>query len=102
MSNPPDVVTGDIEAAGPDSQSAPPAVPSTSEAGARRTTHDLWLSGTEAPVDTGRFTDEGSQEMLLVEDHQVLAEQMGTLVFDDYDRPAGEPSEETQKSVCEN
>jgi NADH-quinone oxidoreductase subunit D len=96
MSNPPDVVTGDIEAAGPDSQSAPPAVPSTSEAGARRTTHDLWLSGTEAPVDTGRFTDEGSQEMLLVEDHQVLAEQMGTLVFDDYDRPAGEPSEETQ------
>jgi NADH-quinone oxidoreductase subunit D len=96
MSNPPDVVTGEIEASGPGAQQTPPSVPEEAAADARRTVHDMWVSGTEAPVDTGRFTDEGSQEMLEVEDHRVLAEQMGTLVVDDYDVSPGESSDETQ------
>lgn len=96
MSNPPDIVTGEIEASGRDAQAKRPVSSGEPEAGRRRTTHDLWLSGTEAPVDTGRFTDEGSQEMLLVEDQAVLAEQMGTLVVDDYQALGAESSDETQ------
>ena len=96
MSNPPDVVTGEIEAPDGRAQSAPPSQPGAAEATVRRTMHDLWITGTEAPTDTGRFTDEGSQEMLLVEDERVLAEQMGTLVVDDYEGRAGESSDETQ------
>ena len=96
MSNPPDVVTGDTEAPDAAAQSTPTAPHEGHPAGERRTRHDLWLSGTEAPVDTGRFTDEGAQEMLLEEDAEVLAEQMGTLVADDYETSTGGPSDETQ------
>ena len=96
MSNPPDVVTGEIEAPDATAQASPPAQPPHAEEGAQRAVHDLWISGTEASLDRGRFTDEGSQEMLLVENEQVLAEQMGTLVLDDYQGPVGESSDETQ------
>ena len=62
MSNPPDVVTGDLEAPDPSSQQGPPAG-SEESASERRRVHDLWVSGTEAP-DLAPFTDEGAQEML--------------------------------------
>jgi NADH-quinone oxidoreductase subunit D len=81
MSKPPDIITGDTEAPAIAEPAKQGPVKPASE---RRVTHDLWLSGTEAPIDTGRFTDEGAQEMLLDEDPEVLAGQRGTLVVDDY------------------
>jgi NADH-quinone oxidoreductase subunit D len=56
---------------------------------ARRRAHEVWMSGTETPVDLGRFTDQGAQEMLLQEKGAVLAEQMGSTVADDYTPAAG-------------
>ena len=81
---PPDIVTGDLEAAS-ETQQGPtqPAEPTTSS---RRTVHDLWMSGTEASTEMGRFTDEGAQEMLADETGAVLAGQKGTLVVDDYEQ----------------
>ncbi len=95
MSNPPDVVTGDTEAPDSAAQAQPPAAEVDAPTNDRRTVHDLWMSGTEAPTATGRFTDEGSQEMLADEDDQVLAEQRGTLVVDDYETAGGD-GDETQ------
>jgi len=96
MSNPPDIVTGESEAYPQMGEpEAPPTQPKGGERSKRRVVHDLWLSGTEAPVDTGRFTDEGAQEMLADEEPQVLAGQRGTLVVDDYDEGAVS-DEETQ------
>jgi len=94
MSNPPDVVTGDLEAL-PSTQHAP-AETSVPPASSRRTVHDLWMSGTEAPSDMGRFTDEGAQEMLAVFSGTVLAGQMGTLVVDDYERRVEPSGDEIQ------
>jgi len=93
MSNPPDVVTGDTEAPDAAAQARPPVAETTGSENERRTFHDLWLSGTEAPTETGRFTDEGSQEMLAEEDDLVLAEQRGTLVVDDYGVEGGDEDE---------
>ena len=83
MSNPPDVVTGDLEA--PDQAQQAPAAGAESTASERRRTHDLWMSGTEAPRDLGRFTDEGAQEMLAEEADELLADQSGRTVVDDYE-----------------
>ncbi len=84
MSNPPDVVTGDLEAPDPASQENPPAEAADS-ASERRRTHDLWLSGTEAPRELGPFTDEGAQEMLADEADEILAGQLGTVIEDDFE-----------------
>ena len=94
MSNPPDVVTGDLEAPDESTQQAPPAG-SKQEASERRRTHDLWMSGTE-PRDFAEFTDEGAQEMLEDESPEILAGQRGTLVSDDYERPSGAADDERQ------
>ena len=93
MSNPPDIVTGEIE--GP-ALGTPPAAPTAPVDESRRRTHDLWLSGTESPGDLGRFTSEGAQEMLTDEAQPVLAEQMGSLVGDDYTVAATPGSGDTQ------
>lgn len=88
MSDPPDVATGDSEA-----QKAPRAESGSAD---RRTVHDLWLSGTEAPRELGLFTDEGAQEMLVEESDEILAGQLGTIIEDDYERPAGSVDDELQ------
>ena len=82
MSNPPDLVTGEIE--GPSAPTAPAAEPPSEGAKERRRVHDLWLSGTEAPTEVGGFTSEGAQEMLGEEDDATLGGQTGTLVGDDH------------------
>jgi NADH-quinone oxidoreductase subunit D len=94
VSNPPDIVTGDAEA--PALAAPPPAPPAPVVDEARRQTHDLWLSGTEAPREMGRFTSEGAQEMLAEEAGPVLAEQLGSLVGDDYTMPASGGEGDTQ------
>jgi len=95
MSNPPDIVTGELEAAG--TERLPEGVPADA-ASERRRTHDLWLTGTEAPVETGGFTDEGAQEMLPEDEEaaEVLAGQRGTLVDDDFIDDGAGSDEETQ------
>jgi NADH-quinone oxidoreductase subunit D len=94
MSNPPDVVTGDLEAPDPSTQDAPPAG-SEETVSERRRVHDIWVSGTEAP-DLAPFTDEGAQEMLGEEDPSVLASQRGTLIEDDYAADSGTADDELQ------
>lgn len=94
MSNPPDVVTGDLEAPNESVQQAPPAG-STRETSERRRVHDLWVSGTEAR-EMAPFTDEGAQEMLVDEEPDVLATQFGTVVEDDYDGASPTADEELQ------
>jgi NADH-quinone oxidoreductase subunit D len=87
MSNPPDIVTGELEAA---------AVDRPSESGeAERRTREMWVTGTETP-DTGRWTDEGAQQMDEDADGAVLAGQRGTLVTDDYVDAGRASDEETQ------
>jgi NADH-quinone oxidoreductase subunit D len=81
MSNPPDLSTGDLETP---SLERPKATEAVDPAVDRRRTHEMWFTGTEAPTDLGRFTDEGAQEMLGTEEGQVLADQEGRLVADDY------------------
>jgi len=93
VSNPPDIVTGEIEAPSVEAQEAPPAGDAGEE---RRRRHDLWMTGTEIPPDLGRYTDEGSQEMLQDEDEGMLAEQLGSLVSDDYVDDQAASGEETQ------
>jgi len=95
VSNPPDVVTGDTEA--PDVTERSEAVdrPSESER-ERRRVHSVWVTGTEAPVDSGDFTSEGAQEMLADEAGAVLAAQRGTLVSDDYLVDVDASEDETQ------
>ena len=95
MSNPPDFVTGETEAPEMVNRPAPPPgpVPAAEE---RRTLHDLWMAGTEAPREVARFTSEGAQEMLAVEQEPILAGQMGALVGDDYLSRPGPPGEDTQ------
>ncbi len=95
MSNPPDIVTGEIEAPTTAAQSAPPEVASD-DAAERRKVHDLWLSGTEAPTETGGFTSEGAQEMLPTEEGDSLAGQRGTLVDDDFESDPDASGDETQ------
>jgi NADH-quinone oxidoreductase subunit D len=79
MSNPPDIVPGELEA------SSDAEEQSSAEPASRRSVHDLWLSGTEAPRELGPFTDEGAQEMLAGESPELLASQTGTLIDDDYE-----------------
>jgi NADH-quinone oxidoreductase subunit D len=93
MSNPPDIVTGELEAP---SVAEPPETPAADAASERRRIHDLWVTGTEAPAETGRFTDEGAQEMLGEEAGDVLASQRGALVADDYVDDTAASDEETQ------
>ncbi|MEE9581351.1 MAG: NADH-quinone oxidoreductase subunit D, partial [Acidimicrobiia bacterium] len=62
----------------------------------RRTVHDLWLSGTEAPRQPGSFTDEGAQEMLPQESDQILSGQLGTIVEDDFEGSVGSDDDELQ------
>ena len=93
MSDPPDFVTGDTEAPAGARPLPPEAAPADE---ARRRTHDLWMAGTEAPVDLGRFTDEGAQEMLADEAPAILADQMGAVVRDDYAGGARPSSGDTQ------
>lgn len=95
MSNPPDFVTGETEAPDLVGWEAPPAGAATAEE-ARRRVHDLWMAGTEAPVESGRFTSEGAQEMLAAEEGAVLAGQLGSLVGDDYSARVGPAGEDTQ------
>jgi NADH-quinone oxidoreductase subunit D len=94
MSNPPDVVTGDLEAPDPSTQQAPPAG-GEATASERRRVHDLWVSGTEVR-EYAPFTDEGAQEMLVEEDPEILASQLGTLVEDDYADASGTDEDELQ------
>jgi NADH-quinone oxidoreductase subunit D len=94
MSNPPDVVTGDLEAPDPSTQQAPP-VGGEATASERRRVHDLWVSGTEVR-EYAPFTDEGAQEMLVDEDPEILASQLGTLVEDDYADASGTDEDELQ------
>ncbi len=82
MSNPPDITAGDLEAA--------------KDSADRRSIHDLWLSGTEAPRELGPFTDEGAQEMLAEESAQILASQLGTLIEDDYEHAVRPGDDELQ------
>lgn len=93
MSDPPNMVTGNTEAPSGETQEAPPVGGAGEE---RRRRHDLWMTGTEVPPDLGRYTDEGSQEMLEHEDEGMLAEQLGTLVSDDYLEDPAASDEETQ------
>lgn len=88
MSNPPGLVPGE-----PD---APSEEPSSPESESRRSVHDLWLSGTEAPRELGPFTDEGAQEMLAGESPEQLASQTGTLVDDDYETHSRSADDELQ------
>ena len=81
MSHPRDLGTGETGAPEKGVPQPPAAAPGDE---ARRRTHDLWLAGTEGPGDLGGFTNEGAQEMLADESPRVLAEQMGSLVGDDY------------------
>jgi len=91
---------GDGDATVPDETTEAARATEAPEAGTReqerRRTHEVWMAGTEAPVDTGGFTSEGAQEMLPDEDAAVLAEQMGTLVSDDYLSDVTASDEETQ------
>ena len=73
MSNPPDIVTGELEATSVEQRPA-----ESTE------TRELWASGTEVPSDRGRWTDEGPQEMREGDSGDALAGQMGALVDDDY------------------
>ena len=82
MSSPPDITAGDLEAA--------------KDSVDRRSIHDLWLSGTEAPRELGPFTDEGAQEMLAEESAQILASQLGTLIEDDYEHAVRPGDDELQ------
>jgi len=94
MSKPPHVVTGDLEAPA-DTQQAK----STDIAAApseRRSVHEVWVSGTEAPDEMRRFTDEGAQEMLADESEAVLAGQRGSIVVDDYIPGRESPEDEIQ------
>jgi len=95
VSNPPDFVTGETEAPEMVNRPAPPPgpVPAAEE---RRTLHDLWMAGTEAPREVARFTSEGAQEMLAEEQEPILAGQMGALVGDDYLSRPGPSGEDTQ------
>jgi len=88
MSNPPDLVPGEPDVPSED-RSSP-------ESESRRSVHDLWLSGTEAPRELGPFTDEGAQEMLADESPELLASQTGTLVDDDYEAPSRSADDELQ------
>jgi NADH-quinone oxidoreductase subunit D len=90
MSNPPDIVPGEEE---------PPLdaeEQSSTEPESRRSVHDLWLSGTEAPRELGPFTDEGAQEMLAGESPELLASQTGTLIDDDYEGTGRSDDDELQ------
>jgi NADH-quinone oxidoreductase subunit D len=95
VSNPPDFVTGETEAPEMVTRQAPPAGPAPTEE-ERRAVHDLWMAGTEAPIEAGRFTSEGAQEMLPREEGAVLAGQMGALVGDDYLARLGPAGEDIQ------
>jgi NADH-quinone oxidoreductase subunit D len=77
VSNPPDIPSGELE--------RPARVGDDTDALADRVIKELWLSGTEAPGIMERFTSEGAQEMRPDEEGAVLAEQMGTLVDDDFE-----------------
>lgn len=93
MSNPPDLVTGDLEAP-PGAQMSPPA--GDASPGSHRTAmHDLWLTGTDTPADLAGFTSEGGQEMIPEESEATRRVQMGTSVLDDYDT-APSDDDETQ------
>jgi NADH-quinone oxidoreductase subunit D len=94
VSNSSDVAGGETGAPGPEGAQAPPEGSPVDES--RRRAHELWMAGTEAPVESGHFTSEGAQEMLSVEEAPVLAEQMGTLVGDDYTVGGGPVGTDTQ------
>jgi NADH-quinone oxidoreductase subunit D len=97
MSNPPDVVTGELETPSDATRARRADRDRPDPAAARRTVHDLWLTGTEAPPDgIGHFTSEGAQEMLSEEDPAVTAVQMGTVVVDDFEGDPTESAEERQ------
>jgi NADH-quinone oxidoreductase subunit D len=96
MSNPPDIVTGELEAPAGDGEGTGANDGAASGEAQRRTTHDLWMAGTEAPIDTGRFTSEGAQEMLHGESPEVLAGQMGRIVVDDHQSDPTVSDDETQ------
>lgn len=94
MSNPPDVSTGDLEA--PAASQEAPAVAPPAGGSDRRTVHDLWVSGTEAPADLKAFTNEGAQEMLADESPEIAAGQRGSVVVDDYERGRTTADDELQ------
>ena len=71
MSNPPDIVTGELETV---------ASEPTEEQLEQR---EMWLTGTEIPG-RGRWTGEGLQEMERGDEGVELAGQRGTLIDDDY------------------
>jgi NADH-quinone oxidoreductase subunit D len=73
MSNPPDIVTGELEATSVEQRPAESIE-----------TRELWASGTEVPSDHGRWTDEGPQEMREGDSGEALTGQLGALVDDDY------------------
>ncbi len=73
MSNPPDIVTGELEATGVERPPAPPLEE-----------RELWLSGTEEAMGRGRWTGEGLQEMHTDDAGAALAGQLGAIVSDDY------------------
>jgi NADH-quinone oxidoreductase subunit D len=88
-------VTGDTEARNVDERSTAKEHVSEREQ-QRRRVHSVWVTGTEAPVESGGFTSEGAQEMLAEEEGAVLAAQRGTLVSDDYFGEMPVTEDETQ------
>lgn len=94
MSNAPDLVGGSTEAPTVD-RVADPA--DTSDVGAtRRRRHEIWFSGTEEPDWVSRATSEGAQEMVADEPDDVIREQRGATVVDDYVASATATGQETQ------
>ena len=93
MGNPPDIVTGELEAV---TDGTVEEVRSPDPGAERRRRHDLWLTGTEAPSATGRWTSEGAQEMLPEEEGAALTGQRGALVADDYSGEPAAAGDETQ------
>ncbi len=94
MSEPSDTIPDDLEK--PDGAAGATPVDLDPSSVDRRTVHDLWLSGTEAPRQPGSFTDEGAQEMLPEESDQVLSSQLGTIVEDDFEGSIGSDDDELQ------
>ncbi len=94
MANPPDIVTGEIEAATTERVTGGDATSTVADE--RRRLADVWAAGTEEPSWVRRATSEGAQEMLVEEEAGVLSGQRGSLVADDYALEDDTADDETQ------
>ncbi len=94
MANPPDVVTGELEAETIERVAGGDATSTVEDE--RRRLADVWAAGTEEPSWVRRATSEGAQEMLVEEEGGELSSQLGTAVGDDYVLEDDTSGEETQ------